>query len=182
MQKYTRNDELVKEIIEGHVGRPYSDELKSFAMTLHFYSAKAYNFVRQTFKNTLPHASTITKWYRNIDGSPGLTSDAFATLEAKVKDRDLLVCLTMDEVATRQQIQWNPHLKKFDGVVDYGTSFQFLNSSDDLTVAKETLVFLVSSVEENWKIPVAYFMINGLNADDKKTLVTNVLAPLQNMG
>jgi len=37
----------------------YSPKIRSFALTLQFYSAKAYNYVRKTFKNVLPHPATI---------------------------------------------------------------------------------------------------------------------------
>ena len=36
-------------------GCKHSPELKSFALTLQFYSAKAYDFVRKTFNLALPH-------------------------------------------------------------------------------------------------------------------------------
>ena len=35
-------------------GCKYSPELRSFALTLQFYSAKAFEFVRQTFNLALP--------------------------------------------------------------------------------------------------------------------------------
>ena len=38
-------------------GCVYSPELKSFALTLQFYSAKAYSFVRKTFNLALPSQS-----------------------------------------------------------------------------------------------------------------------------
>ena len=40
-----------------------SPELKAFAMTLQFYSKKAYEYVRQTFDLALPHQGVLTKWY-----------------------------------------------------------------------------------------------------------------------
>lgn len=45
--------------------------------------------------------------------------------------------------------------------------------------AREALVFIVSSVEQTWKIPVAYYFINGLNAVEKKGIVESVLIALQ---
>ena len=44
-------------------GCKYSPELKSFALTLQFYSTKAYNFVRKTFNLAVPHPVQIRKWY-----------------------------------------------------------------------------------------------------------------------
>ena len=39
-----------------------SEELCSFATTLHFYSAKAYVYVRETFDLVLPHPETIQNY------------------------------------------------------------------------------------------------------------------------
>lgn len=51
----------------------YSPKIRSFALTLHFYSPKAYNYIRKTWKNLLPSPSAIKQWYRVVDGSPGFT-------------------------------------------------------------------------------------------------------------
>ena len=45
----------------------YDHVLQSFALTLNFYSAKAYQYVRKTFDCALPHPATIRKWYRGIN-------------------------------------------------------------------------------------------------------------------
>ena len=44
-------------------GCKYPPELKSFALTLQFYSSKAYEFVRKTFNLALPHQVQVRKWY-----------------------------------------------------------------------------------------------------------------------
>ena len=44
-------------------GCKYSSQIKSFALTLHFYSDKAYDFVRKTFNPALPCPVQIRKWY-----------------------------------------------------------------------------------------------------------------------
>ena len=44
-------------------GCKYSPQLKYFALTLQFYSAKAYDFVRKTFNLALLHPIQIRKWY-----------------------------------------------------------------------------------------------------------------------
>jgi hypothetical protein len=67
-------------------GSKYSPELKAFAMTLQFYSSKAYKFVRKTFNLALPHESQIRKWYAKIPADPGFTEPAFNALRLKVND------------------------------------------------------------------------------------------------
>ena len=66
----------VKKVRKGN-GRKYSPLLKSFALTLQFYSTKAYNFVRRVFSLCLPHQRTIRKWYLGIPAEPGFTEPAF---------------------------------------------------------------------------------------------------------
>jgi hypothetical protein len=65
---------------------PYSTELKTFAMTLQFYSPKAYKYVREIFNNALPNPRTIRDWYRQIDGEPGFTQPAFDALCVRVQE------------------------------------------------------------------------------------------------
>ncbi|XP_065672043.1 uncharacterized protein LOC136089878 [Hydra vulgaris] len=50
----------------------YSPSLRTFALTLHFYSAKAYDYVRPSFNNCLPHPDTLRKWYSSINDSQAL--------------------------------------------------------------------------------------------------------------
>ncbi len=61
----------------------YHPALKSFALTLQFYSAKAYNYVRETFDLGLPHPSTIRRWYSSNGGDPGFSEDVLASLQIK---------------------------------------------------------------------------------------------------
>ena len=46
----------------------YPPELRSFALTLKFYSTKAYNYVRKSFDLGLPHVDVIRSWYSSING------------------------------------------------------------------------------------------------------------------
>ena len=47
----------------------YSEEIKAFAMTLQFYSSKAYKYVRKSFDLLLPHPAHIRKWYSKVEGT-----------------------------------------------------------------------------------------------------------------
>lgn len=135
---------------------PYSPELRSFALTLHFYSPHAYRYVRKTFDTCLPHPRTIEKWYQTIPGDPGFTSTAFDSLQAKAagaagNGKSLLCNLVMDEVAIRQHVEWDG--RKYHGFIDMGTQLD----SDTLPIAKDALTFMVVAVNANWKLPVGYF-------------------------
>ena len=64
-------------------GRRYSDEVKEFAVTLQFYSAKAYDYVRKIL--SLSHSSLIQKWAQSINCEPGFLTEAFETLRKNVR-------------------------------------------------------------------------------------------------
>ena len=91
-------------------GMKYSPELRSFALTLQFYSSKAYKFVRLKFNKALPHQSQIRKWYSSIPADPGFTEPAFVVLKEKVQQNNgkpLLVALMLDEMSIRKLVTWD---------------------------------------------------------------------------
>lgn len=156
-------------------------ELRSFALTLSFYSMKAYNFVRKTFNLALPHPTTIRQWYSSIDGQPGFTSEALSALTARVSEaaknqKEIHCSLMMDEMAIRKHIEWDG--KRFIGYVDVGTGVD-----DDTTpVATEALVFMVVSLSAHWKVPIGYFLIQGLSGEERANLVQQALHKLHDIG
>ena len=88
-------------------GVKYSPELRSFALTLHFYSVKAYNFVRKNFKLCLPHPYVISQWYSKIPAEPGFTKPSFDALSLKLKSAEKnckkIPCLLMlDEMRIKK--------------------------------------------------------------------------------
>jgi Transposase protein len=50
----------------------YTPDLKRFAVTLQYYSNKAYNYVRETFLYNLPHENVIRRWYASIQCETGM--------------------------------------------------------------------------------------------------------------
>ncbi|GBN68071.1 hypothetical protein AVEN_185348-1 [Araneus ventricosus] len=64
----------------------YSAELRSFALTLNFYSPRAYEYVRSTFGLALPHHKTLSRWYQHIDAAPGFTKEAIDALALKIRN------------------------------------------------------------------------------------------------
>jgi hypothetical protein len=174
--------DLIKRLAIKQLGKPmpasYSPELRSFALTLHFYSPHAYRYVRRVFNTCLPHPRTIEKWYTSVDGQPGFTDHALRALQARAASRQTpLICsLMMDEVAIRQQLEWDG--KKFCGYIDMGTG----TDDDSLPIAKEALVFMVVAVNDCFKLPVGYFLIDGLGALERANLVNQCLTKLHDVG
>ncbi|CAG4989657.1 unnamed protein product [Colias eurytheme] len=147
----------------------YRPEFRKFCLTLHFLSPNAYRFVRSKFETCLPHPKTISKWYANIDGSPGFTEDSFKILDAKRKqsDKNMTCALIADEMAIRQQKCFNEKTKQDEGLVDIGTG-----PNENMRIkASEAYVFLLVSLNEPWKLPVAYFLVHGMTGDQKANII-----------
>ena len=174
--------DLITRHVNKQLGRSlpskYSAELRSFALTLHFYSPRAYDYVRKTFNTCLSHPKTIAKWYVSVNGKPGFSEDALRALQMKVSSRSspMYCALMMDEVAIRQQLEWDG--KKYCGYIDMGTE----TDDDSLPLAKEALVFIVVAVNDHFKLPVGYFFINGLGALEKSNLIKQCLMKLSDVG
>jgi len=66
------------------------------------------------------------------------------------------MCSMIDEVAIRQHVKWDG--QKFQGYIDMGTGLH----DDGMPIAKEALTFMVVGVNDSFKVPVGYFLIDGL--------------------
>jgi len=83
----------------------------------------------------------------------------------------------MDEMAIKQQIHWTGTGNV--GYIDFGTG---IKGNDSLPVAKNVLVFMLVGVNVHWKIPIAYFLIDSVIAEDKANLVKGCLLQLESSG
>ncbi|KAL1480477.1 hypothetical protein MTO96_050994 [Rhipicephalus appendiculatus] len=178
-QTASENDKLSAKLSR----EKYSPALRMFALTLQFYSTKAYNYVRETFECALPHPSTITKWYSSINGEPGFTGEAMNAIrakkkadEAKTNNKQLRCNLVVDEMAIRKHLEWDG--KKFRGYVDIGNEVD----DDSNAVASEALVFMLVSLDSHWKVPCEYFLINGLSGKECANIVKLCLTKLHETG
>lgn len=128
------------------------------------------------FKNALPAISTIRKWYSVINGKPGFSTEAFAARKLKANEanqngKEILGCIIFDEMAIRKHEEYDAQNHKKIGHVNFGTNIV----RDETEFAKEALVYMVTGVNENFKIPVAYFLITGLKANEKAALTKEVI-------
>lgn len=62
--------------------------------------------------------------------------------------------------------------------VDIGSELQ----SDSEVEAKEAIVFLINSLNNAWKLPIGYFLINGISGVQKSNLVKMCLKILEEAG
>lgn len=161
--------------------KEYPPELRMFSITLHFYSPKAYNYVREVFKCALPHPKTIKNWYTSVNGEPGFIREAFEALKAKAEimkknNQPCLTSLLADEISIMKRVELCGN--RYRGLVDMGFDIQ----ADDAPECTEALVFMVNSLNSNFKIPIAYFLIKSLSADERKNLIEDAITRLYECG
>lgn len=125
----------------------YPEELKSFAATLHFYSAKAYEYVRTNFMKSLPHSKTLSKWYKNVHDEPGISKQALESIRIKCKERvlnnrPLYFNLVIDKMSIKEKVEYRGG--ECCGYVDVGTNID----SDDIPTARYALVLMVVCIND----------------------------------
>lgn len=161
---------------EGKKSGKYPPGLRAFALSLHFYSPRAYEFVKEQL-GTLPTARTMRGWYNKIKTEPGMSTAAIEALKSKVRQEKasgknkIFAALMMDEMSIRPSTCWDPKSKQYLGFEDYGVP----NLCKTKRLAKEALVFLINAVNGRWKIPVAYFLTAGMTGEAKAELVLEIL-------
>lgn len=171
-----------KEILECLMGAGprghYMESVRSFALTLHFHSPRAYNYLRDKFNNCLPHVGTIRSWYMNSSahGEPGFCKESFNTLKNlaekyKKENKQLFCSLIFDEMSIRKQLQWSESRKRFLGPINYG----FRTTTEEVQLAKNALVFMLNGINAKFNIPIAFYFIETLNATEKANLMHEIL-------
>lgn len=182
MENFGKHRNLItnwaKKNLGQQVPKKYSPEIRQFALSLHFFSSKAYEYVRKEFNTILPHSRTLCKWYSHVNASPGFTEEALKTLTIKTKNskHPIYCALLMDEMAIRQHLEYDG--ETYHGRVDLGNGL----SSDSLEVAKECFVFMLVGVNEHWKLPIGYFLVSKLNSSQKVELVCHALDLIHDTG
>ena len=152
-------------------GSRYSDMVKQFALTLYHFSPKAYSFVRTVLH--LPHPSFLHNWCQSVNCKPGFISEVFdhlseqTTCKTATKDCALII----DYMAIRKQIIYNRSEGKYVGYVNTGTA---LMQGYDIP-ATEALTFMLVGLKENWKFPIAYFLVDHISSSIQEQLITEAL-------
>lgn len=76
----------------------------------------------------------------------------------------------MDEMKTHQLTEYVSSTQRYYGYVDHG--FDFMPDNSDK--ATDVLLFLLVGINTTWKLPIGYFLVKGVTAQQKAQLVTQV--------
>lgn len=133
----------------------------------------------------------MRQWYRSIDTEPGITDVALQILKGKAEDykrngRELLLALLCDEVSIKKSVEHDEFKSQFTGFVSCENKSKKSRKrrnkkkTNELDVAKDALVFMC--VEEDFKVPVAYFFLCGLEAVERAALTQEVIRNVNGTG
>lgn len=90
-----------------------------------------------------------------------------------------MIRVISDEVAIKKSIEYNRHERKFTGFVTCENA-EDANNEKPLAVAKDALVFM--AVSDDFKIPVAYFLVTGLKAYERAAITGHVVCRINATG
>lgn len=88
-------------------GRRYTPVMKEFALTLYFYSPRAYVFLRK--KIILPHPAQIRSWVSSVDCEPGFLKESYDYIRDMITVGalcDTEFALIIDSMSIRKQVIW----------------------------------------------------------------------------
>lgn len=175
-------------LIEGgfSTGRKlYPESVRKFSLRQQYYSSAAYHSLREFFNNNLPSRRTLQMWYGSLNVAPGICKSALNILREKSeqyqKEHGHQICISVmdDEMAVKKQICYSTEDKTFIGFSTI-TNASAQGIDQPLKVAKDALVFM--AVGPNFKLPVAYHLLNGLESIDRAALTLEVIREIENVG
>lgn len=145
---------------------------KKFALNLNFYSPQGYEqvYAHHQYKKYLPSLTTISSWYKSVNGAPGFCDEAFQVLAnvaslASNNSEKLYINIVVHELSIREDV-----IKcdgKTWGYVDIG------DGGESMDIAKNILIFIAVGLNRSWRLPLAYFPISNLSAIQKKNLIVH---------
>lgn len=158
----------------------YPEAVRTFCLSQHFLSPRAYEALREYFNNKLPHPKTISAWYAMSDMrlQPGVINSCIDILKQKANEfkaagKQLMVSLSFDEMHIRKLFQWCDQTKKIRGFPTFGVS-----PGDEDKAASQVIVFMVNGVNEIFELPIAYHFITSLNGNQRYELISQILDAL----
>lgn len=162
-------------------GKKFSEEVRIFCLRQQYCSNAAYESLRTYFNKNLPSKRSLQYWYSSIDGEPGINKSALEVIREKAEtyqakeNHQLHLTLISDEMWIRKDPCWRGEKKEFVGCSSVTNTSQSVEEteSEPLKSAKEALVFLV--VGPDFKIPIAYHLLNGLESIDRAILTREAI-------
>ena len=163
-------------------GRRYSDNIRNLAINLSFYSNPGYEKLRTIFK--LPSTSSLKRYLAPVGCASGILKNALAEIQQQIKDglHGAEATVSIDEMAIKKGIHWDPKLKKYFGFDEFPNKQQSETDDPVSSVATQALVFYIVGFDGKWKTPAAYYFTNHVHATRLAELLKDVLKATYEFG
>ena len=97
-------------------GDRYHEDVKKFVLIVHFYSPRAYSYLRTIF--SLPHPSSIRIVTSFFNFEPGFHQDLLKHLSVQLETTPKMIdcTLMMDTMANRKLVSMTPKIERIQGL------------------------------------------------------------------
>lgn len=106
-----------------------------------------------------------------VDGNSGFTKKSFEAIANQTKNRPLYCNLVFGEMCIRRYVE-------MDGQQNtriFNMGAEYSHENDDIPLDKSALLQLVVEINKYWKMPITYFLIDGLNGGERDNLLTKAI-------
>jgi len=121
---------------------------------------------------------------KSSDCGPGYNLDVIQKLSTTMKnDKNNImsdVALTIDEMAIRKDLVWDPSRDRYIGHIDYGGDVETL--AEDTSLASNLLVLMIVGISGDWKCPIGYMFTDRADSLVQKSFVDEGFKVLENFG
>ena len=93
-----------------------------------------------------------------------------------MENKQVICSVMFDEMAIRKHVEWDG--KTFVGYVDVGSGID----DDSAPIASEALVIMAVGLNGQWKIPIGYFLIDGMTGSERANIINQALLKLLDVG
>jgi len=108
-----------------------------------------------------------------VDGKPGFTQESFEAIKKEAGNNSVYCNLVIDEMCIRQQVEIDSQ-KNIHGYIN-NMVVEHCYDSDDISLAKNSLIFFAVGINDYWKMPLAYFLIDGLGGKERANLLKEAI-------
>ena len=119
----------------------------------------------------LPCPSTIRCWAAAINCEPGFLTNVIQHLQNSLEEEDKDCFLLVDEMAIKKEVVWDIKNKKFAGNTDYSS----ILAEEQDSIATNALVVMAVGLKRPWFHPIAYFLVNRVNAEMQAQIINEAI-------
>lgn len=159
-------------------GRRWTEEDKSFALSMYKRSPRLYRYLAAYFQ--LPSTRTLKGILSKIPFSTGISTTLLQQVKLKIADMselDKCCSLIFDEISLSNGFHYEPQRQEISGFQDMGE----LGRSPK--AVNHALVIMIRGLRKSWKqVVVYYFVSDTVSADHLKVILKKLITELQNIG